>query len=60
MESEKKIIDKKQDFISALDNIENIIEGEKIERFKFTIKEKQSLAFVVELLSNHIKEFEHY
>lgn len=52
----EKLSEKKQDFESALQNIENIIEGEKIERFKFTPKEMQSLAFVTELLTLHIQE----
>ncbi|MDD5650095.1 MAG: hypothetical protein PHF86_06730 [Candidatus Nanoarchaeia archaeon] len=53
----EKLSEKKQDFETALQNIENIIEGDKIERFKFTPKEKQTLAFVAELLSLHIQEF---
>jgi hypothetical protein len=52
----EKLSEKKQDFETALQNVENIIEGVKIERFKFTPKEIQSLTFVVELLSLHIKE----
>lgn len=56
----ENLSEKKQDFIAVLDNIENIVEGVKIERFKFTTKEKQSLLFVIDLLSTHIKEFEHY
>lgn len=52
----EKLSEKKQDFEVVLEHIENIIEGEKIERFKFTNKEKQSLIFVAELLTLHIKE----
>ena len=56
----EKLSEKKQDFVSALENMENIVEGEKIERFKFTTKEMQTFAFVIDLLSTHIKEFERY
>jgi hypothetical protein len=57
-----KLLEKKQDFINALEHIGNIIEGsnEKVERFKFTNKELQALIFTSELLSTHIKEFERY
>jgi len=55
-----KIFEKKQEFELALQIIENIVEGEKIDRFKFTNKEKQTLVFVIDLLSAHIKEFENY
>lgn len=57
-----KLLEKKQDFTSALEHINNIIEGsnEKVERFKFTNKELQALIFTSELLSTHIKEFERY
>lgn len=57
-----KLLEKKQDFTNALEHINNIIEGsnEKVERFKFTNKELQALIFTSELLSTHIKEFEHY
>lgn len=55
-----KIFEKKQEFEMALQIVENIIEGEKIDRFKFTNKEKQTLIFINDLLSTHIKEFENY
>lgn len=55
-----EISEKKQDFEIALLNIDNIIEGNKIERFKFTPKELQTLSFISELLTAHIKELERY
>jgi len=55
-----ELSEKKEDFKIVLLQIENLIEGEKIERFKFTQKEKQALAFVSDLLSAHITELEHF
>lgn len=56
----EQLTDKKEDFEIAQTIVENIIEGEKIERFKFTAKEKQTLDFVYDLLTAHIKELEHF
>jgi hypothetical protein len=52
--------EKKEDFSVVLYTIENIIESEKVGRFKFTSKEQSALQFVVELLSIHIKDLERY
>jgi len=54
----QKILEKRQDFVDTLLIIENLVEGEKIDRFKFTSKEKSALLFVSELLSIHIKEMQ--
>jgi hypothetical protein len=54
-----KVSEKKEDFNSALLVVQNIIEGEKIERFKFTNKEKSALLFVSDLLEAHIIELQH-
>ncbi|MDD5650205.1 MAG: hypothetical protein PHF86_07315 [Candidatus Nanoarchaeia archaeon] len=56
----EKLIEKKESFKTALLFIENIIEGQEIDRFKFTPKELQSLSFIQELLSIHINEFEKF
>lgn len=56
----EQLSEKKQDFETAFLTIENIVEGEKIERFKFTPKEQQAFAFVLDLLSVHIKELEKF
>jgi len=52
--------EKKEEFIEVLAVIENILEFDKIERFKFTPKEKTAILFVTDLLNIHIKELEKY
>ncbi len=54
-----KVSEKKEDFSIALLLIQNMTEAEKVERFKFTPREKSALLFVIDLLSAHIKELEH-
>jgi hypothetical protein len=49
-----KISEKKEDFNSAFLIIQNMLEAEKIERFKFTPKEQSALLFVTDLLTAHI------
>ena len=57
----EKLSEKKEDFSTALIVVENIVEGsEKIDRFKFTTKEKSALLFVIDLLNAHIKELQRY
>jgi hypothetical protein len=53
----EKMIQKKEDFNTALIIIENIIESDKNERFKFSPKEHSALLFAAELLSLHLNEF---
>ena len=54
----EKLIQKKEDFSSALLIIENMIESdsEKIGRFKFSPKEQSALLFTTELLALHLNE----
>lgn len=50
-----KISEKKEDYNCALLIIQNMLESEKVERFKFTPKELSALLFVAELLTAHIE-----
>ena len=54
-----KVSEKKEDFNTVLLIVQNMVEAEKIERFKFTVKEKSALLFVTDLLEAHINELEH-
>jgi hypothetical protein len=57
----EKLAEKKEDFNTALILVENILDGsDKIDRFKFTTKEKSALLFVIDLLNAHIKELDRY
>jgi hypothetical protein len=53
-----EILEKKKDFELAQIMLTNIIEAEKIERFKFTPQEMTALLFVHDLVSAHIKELD--
>lgn len=54
-----QVLEKKEDFSTALLIIQNLVEFDKIGRFKFTPKEQSALLFVSDLLAAHLKEFEH-
>jgi len=54
--SNEKINEKKEDLKIALLMVENMLESDKIGRFKFTPKEQSSLLFVTELLTLHLNE----
>jgi hypothetical protein len=56
----EKLSEKREDFFSVLLLIENLLEAEKIERFKFTQKEQSALLFVIDLLNIHLKELQRY
>lgn len=54
-----KVTSKKEDFSVVLLLVQNMLEGEKIERFKFTSQEKSALLFIIDLLNAHLSELEH-
>jgi hypothetical protein len=54
-----KVSSKKDDFSVVLLLVQNILESEKIERFKFTPQEKSALLFIIDLLNAHLSELEH-
>lgn len=59
MAQKQEISSKKEDFSSVLLLVQNMLDSEKIDRFKFTPHEKSALLFVIDLLTAHINELEH-
>lgn len=52
----EKIEETKEKINETSTVIKNIIEGQKIERFKFTSKELQALTFVDGILNSYLEE----
>jgi hypothetical protein len=56
--SSEKIVDTREKFKESLLIVQNILEAEKIQRFKFTPKEISTLTFITDLLKANLKELE--
>ena len=53
-----KVSEKKEDFNEALIMMQNMLEFDKLGRFKFTPKEQSSFLFVIDLLTAHLSELQ--